>query len=107
MHEASQDMAKNKIDNTILVTARDLINEVFTDIMDDNMIQFTELEREYRAYSKEDKEDRDFLEAQMGTIAVECKAVSYQVKKNFPEYIELWDKLIAEHQPNTKPNESD
>ncbi len=97
VHEASQDMAKNTIDNTLLVTARDLINEVFTDIMDDNMTHFITLAREFKECPKEDEEERNSIEEEMGTIAVECEAVSSQVKKNFPKLASLWDNLIAKY----------
>ncbi len=116
LNKTYDDLLRNNIDidKENLTEAANLLNDVFKDEIDEYMIQFIELERKYRNrkfevendvgyYAKCLQEVVDDIEEKMGTIVIDCKAVSKQIKKNFPQFAELWDKLLLKYRYKMTP----
>jgi hypothetical protein len=82
-------MAEAEIDNTKMVHASSLMNEIFSNIMNQRMTLF---ESAYKHYDEEPEKTR----ALMRIIVEECQRATDQVKEFYPEYAELWDELLEE-----------
>lgn len=95
IQDSIDQMAEAEIDNTKMVHASSLMNEIFSSVMNQRMNLFVNA---YQHYDEEPEKTRKL----MRLIVEECQRATDQVKEFYPEYAELWDELLVEVQESPK-----